>query len=998
VSGIATSAPPRERSLVKHALILLAVTLLGLFLWGFAQKADAAVYYANGTRIGRANNDGTGKVTSFISGISRAAGIAVNEEYVYWGTVNSTAGAGKIYREKLNGGSVEVLIEGGTNIQAIALSGTYIYWGNVGTNTIGRAKLDGTEKNQSFITGATSPGGLAVDSEHIYWSTGSGKSIGRANIDGTGVTAKFITDNEEPLGVAVDGGHIYWANFYNATGSSIGRANLDGTGVTQKFITTAEAPRSVSVDAGHIYWSNFGFLSGTSYGRAKIDGTEVNQSFITGASEPFGLATDARRGTTTTVACEPGVVGAAKSCTATVKDTEAGGTPATPTGTVTFKSTGTGTFGENGTCTLAAGTATGEASCSLTYTPAALGTGKETITATYSGGPTSNSGSGTGEVTIAVPATETTVDCTPNPVIVETAVSCATKVTYTESGATGNPSGTVSFSTSGTGGAFENETCTLAAGAAGEANCAVNYTPAEVGSGKETITATFAGGTTAGPSSGTMELTIAAATSVTATTVECTPEPTFIKSSASCKATVTGVSGAPAVPAGTVKFTTSGTGTFAGAATGTCTLVPTMGESAACSVNFTPEAVGTGKETITAEYEGSTESDPSEGMTELSVALPTTTTTIACSPTSVYTNVATTCAATVTAVSGTATGVPTGELTFSSDKEGTFEAGSFPSGKKCTLVAEGTEKASCHVTYENNVFGNRTITATYPGDSGHAGSNQHTSVEIMMVHKTKSTLTCATEAPVAGVPDACTFTVTDAELAGTAAPWEGPEEGTILLSQNVTPTAPTGTVTFSAEGGTFDATTCTVAPAGGSSSSCTVNFTGAAKGIVSLSASFEGAPAYLPTSASAVLKVVAAPVTTPPLVCQPGFEAVGNPPVCKEPTKPVTPEPPATKSFSKGRPSSNTKNGTATLPVYLPGPGKVVVQGKGVVKVTRNVNAAGQVKIVVKPTGSARKALNKKGHVSVKVTVTFTPKGGKPKTLKVPVRLVKSAGGKGGKH
>jgi hypothetical protein len=40
----------------------------------------------------------------------------------------------------------------------------YVYWANYGTGTtIGRANLDGTGANQSFITAANVPTGVAVD-------------------------------------------------------------------------------------------------------------------------------------------------------------------------------------------------------------------------------------------------------------------------------------------------------------------------------------------------------------------------------------------------------------------------------------------------------------------------------------------------------------------------------------------------------------------------------------------------------------------------------------------------------------------------------------------------------------------------------------------------------------------------------------------------------------------------------------------------------------------
>src|SRR5918911_204635 len=122
----------------------------------------------------------------------------------------------------------------------------FVYWANSGTNSIGRANLDGTGADQSFITGANAPVGVAVDGAHIYWTTPAAV-VGRANLDGTGVDHSFIaTASGAPLGVAVDGAHVYWTNFTTGT---IGRANLDGTGVDQSFITGASRPGGVAVDA-----------------------------------------------------------------------------------------------------------------------------------------------------------------------------------------------------------------------------------------------------------------------------------------------------------------------------------------------------------------------------------------------------------------------------------------------------------------------------------------------------------------------------------------------------------------------------------------------------------------------------------------------------------------------------------------------------------------------------------------------------------------------------
>src|SRR5215831_1632163 len=45
----------------------------------------------------------------------------------------------------------------------------FLYWADVGNNTIGRANLDGSSANQSFVAAIT-PEGMAVDGAHVYWA------------------------------------------------------------------------------------------------------------------------------------------------------------------------------------------------------------------------------------------------------------------------------------------------------------------------------------------------------------------------------------------------------------------------------------------------------------------------------------------------------------------------------------------------------------------------------------------------------------------------------------------------------------------------------------------------------------------------------------------------------------------------------------------------------------------------------------------------------------
>ena len=79
----------------------------------------------------------------------------------------------------------------------------YVYWSNSGLD-IGRADLDGSNPNQSWITGCDGLLGVAVDANHVYWSNYFGGTIGRANLDGSSPNQSWITGCDGPLGIALD--------------------------------------------------------------------------------------------------------------------------------------------------------------------------------------------------------------------------------------------------------------------------------------------------------------------------------------------------------------------------------------------------------------------------------------------------------------------------------------------------------------------------------------------------------------------------------------------------------------------------------------------------------------------------------------------------------------------------------------------------------------------------------------------------------------------------
>jgi hypothetical protein len=117
---------------------------------------------------------------------------------------------------------------------------------------------------------------VAVDGQHIYWTNPDGQTIGRANLNGTGVNPSFITGAGDAYGVAVNGQHIYWTTLVRGT---VAEANLDGTDVDLNFVTGPGGLSGVAVDDQHIYWTN---PTSNTLGEADLDGTHVNPSFISG--------------------------------------------------------------------------------------------------------------------------------------------------------------------------------------------------------------------------------------------------------------------------------------------------------------------------------------------------------------------------------------------------------------------------------------------------------------------------------------------------------------------------------------------------------------------------------------------------------------------------------------------------------------------------------------------------------------------------------------------
>ncbi|MGH2975036.1 MAG: hypothetical protein ACRDLL_09260 [Solirubrobacterales bacterium] len=80
--------------------------------------------------------------------------------------------------------------------------------------------------------------------------------------------------------------------------------------------------------------------------------------------------------------------------------------------------------------------------------------------------------------------------------------------------------------------------------------------------------------------------------------------------------------------------------------------------------------------------------------------------------------------------------------------------------------------------------------------------------------------------------------------------------------------------------------------------------------------------------------------------------------------------------------------GTAALVLGLPGPGGLVLSGKGIKRVSEHAAEAGNARIRIKPAGKAKRRLRNRGEATVKAKVEFTPDGGSARTKTKLVKLI----------
>src|SRR3989454_308079 len=187
------------------------------------------------------------------------------------------------------------------------------------------------------------------------------------------------------------------------------------------------------------------------------------------------------------------------------------------------------------------------------------------------------------------------------------------------------------------------------------------------------------------------------------------------------------------------------------------------------------------------------------------------------------------CTATVTDSTPTSASAPSGTVSFTAD----VSSSAFAS---CTLGGIRTEprtetvNISLAARYIQKEVGPHTITASYGGDASHLGSSA-AFVVTALKHETSTEVSCSPAVVPVGSPTSCTATVTD--------------------STPTSASAPSGTVSFSADLASSAFASCTLGGAstdpltGAVSTSCAVSYTSTVAGPHTITASYSGDATHL---------------------------------------------------------------------------------------------------------------------------------------------------------
>uniref|UniRef100_A0A8C6TMQ0 Low density lipoprotein receptor-related protein 4 n=1 Tax=Neogobius melanostomus TaxID=47308 RepID=A0A8C6TMQ0_9GOBI len=166
----------------------------------------------------------------------------------------------------------------------------YIYWTDVTTDSINRAKWDGSKQEVVVDTSLESPAGLAIDwvTNKLYWTDAGTDRIEVSNADGSMRTVLIWENLDRPRDIVVDpiGGFMYWTDW--GANPKIERAGMDASDRIVIISSNLTWPNGLAIDYStqRLYWADAGMKT-IEFGN--LDGS--NRQVLIGSQlpHPFGL-------------------------------------------------------------------------------------------------------------------------------------------------------------------------------------------------------------------------------------------------------------------------------------------------------------------------------------------------------------------------------------------------------------------------------------------------------------------------------------------------------------------------------------------------------------------------------------------------------------------------------------------------------------------------------------------------------------------------------------
>ncbi len=411
---------------------------------------------------------------------------------------------------------------------------------------------------------------------------GGSAAVAPLTVTGTSTSTTVTVDSKTSATVG-DGASVSYAATVLSTGTT-------PTG-TVTFLVGSATLCTATLSGGAGGCTSTAAPKGSDTVTARYSGGGANEP-SSGTASLFVTGTEAST-TSVTVTGKPSA--AVASGTTVTYAATVSGAGATPTGTVTFSV---------GTTTLCIATlSSGHGTCTATNAPA----GDDTVTGSYAGDATYAPSSGRASLSVTGTATSTTtVSITPS----AGPYTYGEHIAYTATvrGASGTPTGTVTFSVGAA------TLCTGVALSAASATCTTTASP--VGT-TETVTASYSGDATYAPGRGSTTITVSKASTTTTMTASTTTP--VVGQQVTYEAIVKAPAGSSRAPTGTVAFEDGGTVVSGCTAQHLGATGAATASAATCTVSY----AATGQHSITASYQGSTDFGASASSPAVAVTVGT---------------------------------------------------------------------------------------------------------------------------------------------------------------------------------------------------------------------------------------------------------------------------------------------------------------------------------------------------------------------------------------